>query len=165
MHSGSCSTIPGRDSCGEGCHFSPLQSSLNSCPYVQGWQWILRSFRTSVDEAIWESLCRFWFQECSLDSGSLLLVGLIFLSPNWATGSPDCCWLQNIFPTQRSNPSFLYLLHWQADSLSCCHLGSPTHIGCRINGVIWDMCNHYQPLNLNLQSGPKKQLLLNWVWP
>ena len=29
------------------------------------------------------------------------------------------------FPTQRSNPSLLCLLHWQADSLPLCHLGSP----------------------------------------
>ena len=29
-----------------------------------------------------------------------------------------------IFPTQGSNPHFLSLLHWQADSLSLCHLGS-----------------------------------------
>ena len=33
--------------------------------------------------------------------------------------------LQRIFPTQGSNPCVLCLLHWQADSLSLCHLGSP----------------------------------------
>ena len=34
--------------------------------------------------------------------------------------------LQEIFPTQESNPSLLHLcLHWQADSLPLCHLGSP----------------------------------------
>ena len=32
--------------------------------------------------------------------------------------------LQGIFATQRSNPC---LLHWQADSLSLCHLGSPKY--------------------------------------
>ena len=30
--------------------------------------------------------------------------------------------LQEIFPTQGSNP---HLLHWQVDSLLLCHLGSP----------------------------------------
>ena len=33
--------------------------------------------------------------------------------------------LQGIFPTQGSNLHLLCLLHWQADSLSLCHLGSP----------------------------------------
>ena len=32
---------------------------------------------------------------------------------------------RGIFPTQRSNLHFLHLLHWQADSLPLCHLGSP----------------------------------------
>ena len=32
---------------------------------------------------------------------------------------------QGIFPTQGSNPCFLHLLHWQADSLPMCHLGTP----------------------------------------
>ena len=33
--------------------------------------------------------------------------------------------LQDIFPTQGSNPHFLYLLHLQADSLSLHHLEAP----------------------------------------
>ena len=33
--------------------------------------------------------------------------------------------LQGIFLTQGSSPSFLHLLHWQADSLPLNHLGSP----------------------------------------
>ena len=33
--------------------------------------------------------------------------------------------LQGIFPTQRWNPCLLHLLHWQADFLPQCHLGSP----------------------------------------
>ena len=33
--------------------------------------------------------------------------------------------LQGIFPTQGLNPRPLHLLHWQADSLPLCHLGSP----------------------------------------
>ena len=38
-----------------------------------------------------------------------------------------CCHflLQRIFPIQGSNPSLLCLLHWQADSLPLCYLGSP----------------------------------------
>ena len=32
--------------------------------------------------------------------------------------------LQGFFPTQRSNPCLLQLLHWQVDSLPLCHLGS-----------------------------------------
>jgi len=35
---------------------------------------------------------------------------------------------RRIFPTQGSNPHFLHLLHWQADSLPLCHLGSPQMI-------------------------------------
>jgi len=38
-----------------------------------------------------------------------------------------CCYFlhQGIFSSQGSNLSLLHLLHWQADSLSLCHLGSP----------------------------------------
>ena len=36
------------------------------------------------------------------------------------------CLLQGIFLTQGSNPGLLHLLHWQADSLPCSHLGNPT---------------------------------------
>ena len=35
--------------------------------------------------------------------------------------------LMGIFPTQGSNPCLLCLLHWQADSLSLSHLGSPNN--------------------------------------
>ena len=34
--------------------------------------------------------------------------------------------LQGIFPTQGSNPSLLRRMHWQVDSLSLSHLGSPS---------------------------------------
>ena len=37
--------------------------------------------------------------------------------------------LQGIFPTQGLNPGLLHLLHWQADSLPQCHLGSPRCYG------------------------------------
>ena len=33
--------------------------------------------------------------------------------------------LQGVFPTKGSNPSFLHLLHWRADSLPLSHQGSP----------------------------------------
>ena len=35
--------------------------------------------------------------------------------------------LQGIFPTQGLNQHLLHLLHWHADSLPLCHLGSPCH--------------------------------------
>ena len=40
--------------------------------------------------------------------------------------------LQGIFSIQRSNPSLLYLLHWQADSLPLCnpHVGTPNKWKC-----------------------------------
>ena len=38
-------------------------------------------------------------------------------SPGKHTGVGCCAFLQGIFPTQGSNPSLLWLLHWQADSL------------------------------------------------
>ena len=48
-----------------------------------------------------------------------------FLGKNAGVG---CHFLfQGIFPTQDWNPSLLYLLNWQADSLPPYHLGSPIH--------------------------------------
>ena len=41
------------------------------------------------------------------------------------TGVGSHALLQGIFPTQRSNPSLLCLLHWQVYSLPLSHLGSP----------------------------------------
>ena len=41
-----------------------------------------------------------------------------------------CHLLQVIFLTQESNPRFLHLLHWQADSLPLHHLGSPWATYC-----------------------------------
>ena len=37
--------------------------------------------------------------------------------------------LQGVFPTQGLSPSLLHLLHWQADSLPLCYLGS---LSCNI---------------------------------
>ena len=49
----------------------------------------------------------------------------LYSFPGKTTGA-DCHFLlQEIFPTQGSNPCLLHLLHWQADSLPLCHLGNP----------------------------------------
>ena len=52
-----------------------------------------------------------------------------FLSPwnisNKNTGVGCHFLLPVIFPTQGSNPHFLHLLYWQADSLPLSHLGNP----------------------------------------
>ena len=45
-------------------------------------------------------------------------------SPGMDTGVGCKSLLQGIFLTQASNLSLLHLLHWQAGSLSLCHLGS-----------------------------------------
>ena len=44
--------------------------------------------------------------------------------PDKNTGVGCHALLQGIFLTQRLNLSLLHLLHWQADSLPLCHLGS-----------------------------------------
>ena len=44
--------------------------------------------------------------------------------------------LQGIFPAQGLNPCLLSLLHWQADSLPLCYLGSRTYIGMSFDGFI-----------------------------
>ena len=46
-------------------------------------------------------------------------------SPGKNTGVGCHFLLQGIFPTQGSNPRFLYLMHWQVDSLSLVPPGSP----------------------------------------
>ena len=46
-------------------------------------------------------------------------------SPGKNTGVGCHFLLQGIFPTQGSNTHFLYLLHWQTDSLSLHHLEAP----------------------------------------
>ena len=45
-----------------------------------------------------------------------------------ATGVGSLSLLQEIFPTQGSNPCLLRLVHWQADSLLLSHQGSPKSI-------------------------------------
>ena len=42
--------------------------------------------------------------------------------------------LQGIFLTQGSNPHLLHLLHWQVDSSSLCHLGSPGNRSWLVDG-------------------------------
>ena len=44
--------------------------------------------------------------------------------------------LQGIFPTQKLNLSFPWLLHWQVGSLPLCHLGSPQRNECSHNPFI-----------------------------
>ena len=58
--------------------------------------------------------------DCSLPGS--FIVG-IFLARilGWVTIS----FSRGIFQTQGLNPSLLYLLHWQRDSLPLCHLGTP----------------------------------------
>ena len=66
--------------------------------------------------------------------------------------------LQGIFPTQGSNLHLLCLLHWQADSLPLCHLGSPKR---------WPTANSFLARyfhNLAESRGPHKNT--RWaIWP
>ena len=48
--------------------------------------------------------------------------------------------LQGIFPAQRSNPSLLHLLHWQADSLLLVPPGKPHGIKCDWAIPFLDLC-------------------------
>ena len=76
-----------------------------------------------------------WYQymcECLVMSDSLPPCGLQparLLCP-WNSSGKNIgvgchALLQGIFLTQGSNPRFLYLWHWQVDSLPLYHLGSP----------------------------------------
>ena len=47
--------------------------------------------------------------------------------PGKNTGVGSHFLLPGIFPTQGLNPHLLCLLHWQADSLPLCHMGSPNN--------------------------------------
>ena len=55
-------------------------------------------------------------------------------------------WLQGIFPTQRSDPHLLNLLHLQADSLPLCHLGSLLSIKFS-EDIEWYQFSSVQSLN------------------
>ena len=94
-----------------------------------------------------EWLISYWkthfLRGCVLMSDSLRPHGLQSIrllcaqdSPGKNTGVGCHFLLQGIFPTQRSNPCLLGLLHWQANSLPLCHLGRPLRnivfnlIGC-----------------------------------
>ena len=65
--------------------------------------------------------------------------------------------LQGIFPTQGSNPN---ILHWQEDSLSLSHLGSP-HLGVEVF-YLSPSCNGFLLLLLTVihsfSSAPSKSL-------
>ena len=67
---------------------------------------------------------------CSVVSYSLQPHGLqparlLWNSPGQNTGEGCHFLLQRIFPTWKSNPSLMRLLHWQVDSLPLRPLGSP----------------------------------------
>ena len=74
------------------------------------------------------------------------------------TGTGCYFLLQGIFPNQGSNPHLLCLLHWQADSLPLCHLGSPKR---------WPTANSFLACyfhNLVESRGPHKNT--RWaIWP
>ena len=74
-----------------------------------------------------KSCSKLYSYSCSVMSSSLWPHGLLCLwdFPGKNTGVGCHTLLQGIFPTQGSNLSLLWLLHWQADSLPLSHLGSP----------------------------------------
>ena len=72
-----------------------------------------------------------WIHECSVLFDSFVTLWTIACQASLSMGFSRQEYeegrhflLQGIFPTQGSNPSLLCLLHWQADSLPLCHLGS-----------------------------------------
>jgi len=68
-------------------------------------------------------------------------------SPGKNSGMGFHAILQGIFPTQRSNPHLLYLLHWQADSLMLAPPGKPIYVyGTPIFGIPLIMVLHYRQL-------------------
>ena len=71
-------------------------------------------------------------------------------SPGKHTGVGGHALFQWIFPIQALNLCLLCLLHWQADSLSLCHLGSP-------KGMIIFLKSQDYPLSW--QSYPRPQNL------
>ena len=62
---------------------------------------------------------------CSVasDVARQALLSMGFSRQEYRSGLPFL--LQGIFPTEASKLCLLSLLHWQADSLPLCHLGSP----------------------------------------
>ena len=72
-------------------------------------------------------------------------------SPGKNTGVSCYALLQGIFPIQGSNLHLLCLLHWQVDSLSLSHLGSPKLTYVQFSSVaqlcltLYDLMNHGMP--------------------
>jgi len=63
----------------------------------------------------------------------------------------DCHFLlQGIFPTQKSNPCLLNLLHWQVDSLPPAPLRAPCCCCCKVASVVSDSVQPHrrQPIRL-----------------
>ena len=58
--------------------------------------------------------------------------------------------LQGIFPTQKSNPCLLNLLHWQVDSLPPAPLRAPCCCCCKVASVVSDSVqpHRWQPIRL-----------------
>ena len=64
----------------------------------------------------------------------------------------DCHFLlQGIFPTQKSNPGLLNLLHWQVDSLPLAPLRAPCCCCCKVASVASDSVQPHirQPITLS----------------
>ena len=68
--------------------------------------------------------------------------------------------LQGIFLTQRSNPPFFYLLHWQADSLPLSHLGNPFMCPCLDGNVVpgWTVTSQQQCCTVEGKARGLRQL-------
>ena len=88
-------------------------------------------FVSSFNKGLFEKIVLGWMHECSVLSDSFVTLWTTARQASLSMGfsrqdyEEGCHFLlQGIFPTQGSNPSLLCLLHWQADSLLLCHLGS-----------------------------------------
>ena len=95
--------------------------------YIRGMRWLLSPafYHSSFVQQVmilysFNCSCCLPGNNCSLPGSSVR--GIL---PGKNTGEGCHFLLQGIFPTQGSNP---HLLHWQADSLSLSHQGSPAYI-------------------------------------
>ena len=82
-----------------------------------------RSIAKSVAYMCAHFLSCVWLLETTWIVASKVPLSMGFPRQEYRSGLPFP--LQEIFPTQGSNPCFLSLLHWEADSLLLCHLESP----------------------------------------
>ena len=142
-----------------------FEGRAETCPIHSLWRAPQRCHPGGSDSWSWQLTCRWtapstdvaasWSSRqsgaCCCRSGVLSYLNSVWLcspmgyslpgSPVHAisqariTGVGSHFLLQGIFPTQRSNPHLLWLLHWQADTLPLSHLGSPVVADTRT--VIW----------------------------